>query len=105
MRSTTIQTITDELIYAARSHARQQDDDLSAGMMGIALNRDVAHPATKIALAYTVDYINTKMAEESPRAGVCTACSGLGMQVDGSTECPYCRGAGNAKIGGAARVA
>lgn len=55
-------SITDEQIYAAKHHARCHDDDISVQMMSIALERETLHPAVQIALAYTVDYFNTKVA-------------------------------------------
>jgi hypothetical protein len=59
---TTIATITDEQIYAAKHHARGNDDFISSQLMSIALERATSHPAVQIALAYAVDYFNAKIA-------------------------------------------
>ena len=59
---TTLSTITDAQIYAAKHYARRHDDDISAQMMSLALERETSHPAVQIALAYTVDYFNRKVA-------------------------------------------
>lgn len=61
-KTATIASITDEQIYAAKHHARRNDDDLSVQMMSLALERETSHPAVQIALAYTVDYFNAKVA-------------------------------------------
>jgi len=59
----TLTSITDEQIYDAKAHARRNDDYLSAQLMSLALERETSHPAVQIAIAYTVDYFNAKVAE------------------------------------------